>query len=151
MRFRTEYDLARRLDIVEVPRIGCSFVRSFEPLLPESACPQRTASLQKTAFLSHLYIKCVILPRQARDKHRENSKKDAVFPTAETYLFCNLSYVCPEPVLATRRGGLESTSVKQTFPHVDTLFKVGFACTQRLHDTVHNTCSGSTTKTISLS
>jgi hypothetical protein len=25
--------------------------------------------------LSHLYIKCIILPRQARDKHRENSKK----------------------------------------------------------------------------
>jgi hypothetical protein len=24
--------------------------------------------------LSHLYIKCIILPRQARDKHRENSK-----------------------------------------------------------------------------
>jgi hypothetical protein len=29
--------------------------------------------LQKTAFLSHLYIKTIILPRQARDKHRENS------------------------------------------------------------------------------
>jgi hypothetical protein len=27
-------------------------------------------------FLSHLYIKTIILPRQARDKHRENSKKD---------------------------------------------------------------------------
>jgi hypothetical protein len=25
--------------------------------------------------LSHLYIKCMILPRQAREKHRENSKK----------------------------------------------------------------------------
>jgi hypothetical protein len=25
--------------------------------------------------LSHLYIKCIILPRQARDKHRESSKK----------------------------------------------------------------------------
>jgi len=31
----------------------------------------------KTAFLSHLYKKTIILPRQARDKHRENSKKDA--------------------------------------------------------------------------
>jgi hypothetical protein len=37
--------------------------------------------LRKTAFLSHLYIKTIILPRQARDKHRENSKKDAVFRT----------------------------------------------------------------------
>jgi hypothetical protein len=26
-------------------------------------------------FLRHLNIKCIILPRQARDKHRENSKK----------------------------------------------------------------------------
>ena len=29
-------------------------------------------------FLRHLYIKCIILPRQARDKHRETSKKDGV-------------------------------------------------------------------------
>eukprot|EP01046_Picozoa_sp_COSAG06_P057580 COSAG06_NODE_11271_length_1534_cov_49.620209_1_plen_231_part_00 len=44
--------------------------------------PCTTAHLRKTAFLSHLYIKTIILPRQARDKHRENSKKDAVFRTA---------------------------------------------------------------------
>jgi hypothetical protein len=25
--------------------------------------------------LGHLYIKCIVLPRQARDKHRENSTK----------------------------------------------------------------------------
>jgi hypothetical protein len=30
---------------------------------------------EKTAFLRHLHIKTNILPRQARDKHRENSKK----------------------------------------------------------------------------
>jgi hypothetical protein len=30
---------------------------------------------EKTGFLSHLYIKVIFLPRQARDKHRENSKK----------------------------------------------------------------------------
>ena len=30
---------------------------------------------EKTGFLSHLYIKVIILPRQARDNHRENSKK----------------------------------------------------------------------------
>jgi hypothetical protein len=41
----------------------------------------RRSCLRKTAFLSHLYIKTNTLPRQARDKHRENSKKDAVFPT----------------------------------------------------------------------
>jgi hypothetical protein len=33
------------------------------------------AGARKRHFLSHLYIKINILPRQARDKHRENSKK----------------------------------------------------------------------------
>jgi hypothetical protein len=33
------------------------------------------AQVRKRHFLSHLYIKCIILPRQARDKHRKNSKK----------------------------------------------------------------------------
>jgi hypothetical protein len=34
---------------------------------------------KKTGFLSHLYIKVIFLPRQARDKHRENSKKARFF------------------------------------------------------------------------
>jgi hypothetical protein len=34
--------------------------------------------VRKTYFLRHLYIKTIILPRQARDKHRENSKKGRV-------------------------------------------------------------------------
>jgi len=61
----------------------------------------------KMAFLSHLYIKTIILPRQARDKHRENSKKDAVFRTehcgCEIDLHASLvkrfPYVCAAPVL----------------------------------------------------
>jgi hypothetical protein len=32
---------------------------------------------EKRHFWSHLCIKTIILPRQARDQHRENSKKDA--------------------------------------------------------------------------
>jgi hypothetical protein len=31
--------------------------------------------VKKRSFLRHLYIKTIISPRQARDKHRENSKK----------------------------------------------------------------------------
>ena len=43
-----------------------------------SAGGSRCAVLQvKRHFLRHLYIECIILPRQARDKHRKNSKKDA--------------------------------------------------------------------------
>jgi hypothetical protein len=42
---------------------------------PLDHCLQSNPTLyEKTAFWGHLYIKCIILPRQARDKHRENSK-----------------------------------------------------------------------------
>ena len=34
---------------------------------------------KKTGFFCHLYIKCIILPRQARDKHRESTQKRARF------------------------------------------------------------------------
>jgi hypothetical protein len=51
-------------------------------ILGDDRAAEPQVLLRKTAFLSHLYIKTIILPRQARDKHRENSKKDAVFPTA---------------------------------------------------------------------
>ena len=44
----------------------------FQPLL---CCSQVRSAGKKTPLLRHLYIKCIILPRQARDKHRENSKK----------------------------------------------------------------------------
>jgi hypothetical protein len=45
-----------------------------------SASSRQRSMARKRHFLSHLYIKINILPRQARDKHRENSKKSAVFP-----------------------------------------------------------------------
>jgi hypothetical protein len=34
--------------------------------------------VKKRHFFRHLYLKCIILPRQARDKHRENSKQSGV-------------------------------------------------------------------------
>ena len=40
-------------------------------------CKQKDNS--ETAFLSHLYIKTIILPRQARDKHREIQKRMPFF------------------------------------------------------------------------
>ena len=42
---------------------------SFEFLLPPHA------TVKKRHFLRHLCIKCTILPRQARDKHRESTQK----------------------------------------------------------------------------
>ena len=54
--------------------------------------PEGSVRLRKTAFLSHLYIETIILPRQARDKHRENSKKDAVFRTFASIAWASSAY-----------------------------------------------------------
>jgi hypothetical protein len=35
---------------------------------------------EKTGFSSHLTIKAIFLPRQARDKHRESTQKKPVLP-----------------------------------------------------------------------
>ena len=53
-----------------------------EPPLDLKLAALTLTLLRKTAFLSHLFIKTIILPRQARDKHRENSKKMAFFAPA---------------------------------------------------------------------
>jgi hypothetical protein len=52
---------------------------------------------KKTILLSHLYIKMIILPRQARDKHRENSKKDC--------FLIGFEMKDPVPVLMDPAGG----------------------------------------------
>ena len=49
-------------------------------------------------FLRHLYIKCIILPRQARDKHREISKKE--------WRFVQVGYAFRNRTAATVRGQL---------------------------------------------
>jgi hypothetical protein len=43
--------------------------------------------VKKRPLLSHLYLKVIFLPRQARDKHRENSKKAVLLQDA----YCLLS------------------------------------------------------------
>ena len=40
---------------------------------------QRGLVRKKRHFLRHLCIKCIILPRQARDKHRESAQKRVAF------------------------------------------------------------------------
>ena len=54
-------------------------VVGYRKLVEEAASTADAETLSamrcgKRHFLRHLYIECVILPRQARDKHRENSK-----------------------------------------------------------------------------
>jgi hypothetical protein len=50
-------------------------LRGGDGLLALTNAPTLPAG-DKTVFFRHLYIKTMILPRQARDKHRENSKKE---------------------------------------------------------------------------
>jgi hypothetical protein len=57
-----------------------SVVQHNPRLNPQCAAPRdlvitRGTLGERTGFFSHLYIYMIILPRQARDKHRENSKK----------------------------------------------------------------------------
>jgi hypothetical protein len=52
----------------------------FLDFLDEPAESARRSQVRKTALFVHsLYIHVIVLPRQARDKHMENSKKSAVF------------------------------------------------------------------------
>jgi hypothetical protein len=56
----------------------------YFPSVPNSAVMKEMRSEghrgKDTPLLCHLYIKCIILPRQARDKHRESTQKRVAFP-----------------------------------------------------------------------
>ena len=45
---------------------------------------------EKSGFLRHLYIKCIILPRQARDKHRESTQKRERFLAGRLFEQCGI-------------------------------------------------------------
>jgi hypothetical protein len=64
--------------------VFCKKVRRISIRL-SCARPAIQGQVRKRHFLRcHLYIKCIILPRQARDKHRENSKKWRFLPVTPT-------------------------------------------------------------------
>jgi hypothetical protein len=49
-----------------------------DQLVIKGTWKSETQTVKKRHFLRHLHIKCIILPRQARDKHRENSQQSGV-------------------------------------------------------------------------
>ena len=64
-----------------IPMLGCRGVRHdpkgvWPQLLMLSNGVLTLTTGKETPLLRHFYTKCIILPRQARDKHRENSKKE---------------------------------------------------------------------------
>eukprot|EP01046_Picozoa_sp_COSAG06_P018512 COSAG06_NODE_1291_length_9980_cov_166.860237_2_plen_87_part_00 len=54
----------------------------------------------KTVFLSHLHINAIFLPRQARDKHRKNSKTDRF----SQGLTAQLQWAASAPILKWSTG-----------------------------------------------
>jgi hypothetical protein len=56
---------------------------------------------EKTAFLSHLYYKTTILPRQARDEHKENSK---TMPFSQVVLVAAAWEYPPRFIASSKKG-----------------------------------------------
>jgi hypothetical protein len=56
-----------------------AFIVSRPARYQGSSIAQKEEAVRKRHFLSHLYIKINILPRQARDKHRESTQKKVPF------------------------------------------------------------------------
>ena len=62
---------SKRDDVIFWCRYGCQ------------QCTSYGSTGQKTVFLSHLSIRTIILPRQARDTHRESTQKRDRFLTGD--------------------------------------------------------------------
>ena len=82
LEMQTALEIAAKLYLPLADLVGAGAMARFVPTAPPELLEMLDGvEVRKRSFLSHLYIKTIILPRQARDKHRENSKKDAVFGT----------------------------------------------------------------------
>jgi hypothetical protein len=67
------------VSLTEVTEMLHDFYPDIElPVIIRAFKAADRSQVTKRSCFSHLYIKTNILPRQARDKHRENSKKEAV-------------------------------------------------------------------------
>jgi hypothetical protein len=75
---------------------------------------------EKRHFLRHLYIKVIFLPRQARDKHREISKKSGVFRRAQD-LSDGPGLTLHTPAAKGRHQDLSAASHGHTGPYVGLL------------------------------
>ena len=79
---------------------------------------------KETLLLRHLYIQCIILPRQARDKHRESSKKEWRFLRwLATHRIGRLARADaaqqpPQPLPAAPRGARRSDGAAFVLPVV---------------------------------
>ena len=60
---------------------------------------------KETPLLRHWYTKCIILSRQARDKHRENSKKQRGVSSGVDYpSMCELILYLKKALIKSGRG-----------------------------------------------
>jgi hypothetical protein len=79
-------------------------------------------AVRKRPFLRHLYIKCIILPRQARDKHRENLQKwpfSAGWPASQQPLILLYRYIVTR--VCTRTHGVDARASRMEIASYATL------------------------------
>jgi len=75
------YSRASDPDVFEGVAVGLGCLGPISQITVELTPRFNVVQVRKRAglFLRHLYIKCIILPRQARDKHRESTQKKMTF------------------------------------------------------------------------
>ena len=62
-----------------VGSVGSAGVSRASRSQVEGCCGPQVRKQENSLVFHFLYVKMIILPRQARDKHRENSKQSGVF------------------------------------------------------------------------
>jgi hypothetical protein len=69
------------------PGAACTIDLSFQASWSRNSqdyCPGCVVQVRKRVLLRHFILKAIILPRQARDKHRENTQKETRFLYSST-------------------------------------------------------------------
>ena len=113
---RTSYNDSRRRsgsracrNVVLFSQVATMFVPSLSWQMFGCWCRMAASQDRKRHFLRHLYIKCMILPRQARDKHRENRKR-------KTENVFRRTHPCPRMAPATSCHSVHQTATHTTHP-----------------------------------
>ena len=96
------------IETIYQDRLGTNIGKKASSAGPTLTCYSPTQLVRKRVFLRcHFILKVIILPRQARDKHRENSKTDRFLAVggdneltckgAGVLAYCTGSFCDPEP------------------------------------------------------
>ena len=91
---------------------------SVSPTVGAAGHTTHRPALRKTAFLSHLYMKTIMLPRQGRDQHRESTQKKMPFFAPGLHQQRGRSISCERRARRRRLRKTQPLFVLGCFPHV---------------------------------